>query len=317
MLHRHTVLDHGDFELTREIHALRGMTVDVQSRADADGFDGYAAQFMTPEISLHAASYSGSVILGVPPQVDEYWIPVPTWPNRAGGHDMLDMTAGIASPDRADRMHVPGGVMVLGAVLPRASVDFHAQQLFGDDLKGPVEFQFDADTTHPGMRAMGTLVKLIIEEEVDAPHILTDPRRMKAFRDSLVSTMLLFCPHSGSGLLARPSAAPAPRDVRRVVDYIRAHPGRAITLADLVRVAGVPGRTLNDHFRAFTGLSPMAYLKRARLRHAHDLMRNGRAASVTEAAYEAGFPHLGRFARDFRAMFAEPPSQVLRQGRRH
>ena len=129
--------------------------------------------------------------------------------------------------------------------------------------------------------------------------------------------MLLFCPHSGSELLTRPSARPAPRDVRRVVDFIRAHSGRALSLADLVKVAGVPGRTLNDHFRAFTGLSPVAYLKRARLRRAHDLMRAGQVASVTEAALEAGFTHLGRFAHDYAEMFGTPPSQTLRQGRRH
>ncbi len=317
MLQRYTIMKDGDFELTRAAHALRGVVMEPVGKRGADGFRGSAAQVLNPLVSLHVASYSADVRLKVPPQVDDYLIPVPTRPNAAGGVDLLDMTAGIATPERADSIVVPGGVVLMGAVLPRDAIDAHAWHLFGDDLRGPVAFQFEIDSSQRGMRAMGNLIKLIIEEEADAPHILTDPRRMTAFRDSLVSTMLLFCPHSGSALLARPSAAPAPRDVRRVVDFIRAHSGRALSLADLVAVAGVPGRTLNDHFRAFIGLSPMAYLKRARLRRAHELLQAGEAASVTDAALEAGFTHLGRFARDYSEMFGVPPSQTLRQGRRH
>ncbi len=49
-----------------------------------------------------------------------------------------------------------------------------------------------------------------------------------------------------------------PRDLKRTIDYIRAHADQAITTEDLVAVSGVAGRTLFRRFRDFTGLSPMA-----------------------------------------------------------
>lgn len=81
-----------------------------------------------------------------------------------------------------------------------------------------------------------------------------------------------------------------------------------ISLADLVTATGVPGRTLRAQFQRFKGVSPMAYLRRARMDQARAelLRRDGR--SVAQIARACGFEHMGRFAVEYRRLFGESPS---------
>jgi transcriptional regulator GlxA family with amidase domain len=88
-----------------------------------------------------------------------------------------------------------------------------------------------------------------------------------------------------------------------------------ITLSDIVRAAGVPGRTLFKHFEDWKGVSPMRYLRNVRLQRAREALKRGRAdTSVTEIAKSCGFNHMSRFSAEYRKRFGECPSKTL--GRR-
>jgi adenylate cyclase len=97
---------------------------------------------------------------------------------------------------------------------------------------------------------------------------------------------------------------------------MRANLARAVTTAELVRVSGVPERTLHKHFRAFVGCSPLAYSRRLRLAAAREELLAARVgSSVTEIAVRYGFGHLGRFSEQYRQSFREAPSSTMRRGR--
>ena len=137
-----------------------------------------------------------------------------------------------------------------------------------------------------------------------------------AFEETLFSILLLHQPHSHEAMLTDPMPAPSPRDVKRAIDYVQANLSDPVRLVDLIEAAGVPGRTLNEHFRRFTGLSPLAYLTNARLAHARQLLKNNQVTTVTEAATGSGFFHLGRFSKEYMRAFGEPPSATLQAARR-
>jgi transcriptional regulator GlxA family with amidase domain len=120
-------------------------------------------------------------------------------------------------------------------------------------------------------------------------------------------------PHTYSDALQRRESTILPRDVRRAVDYIEANLEQAVTVADLVNVTGVAGRTLFMHFKEFRGVSPMRYLRNVRLRQVRDaLLCAEPGASITEIALKSGFTHLGRFSVAYRHHFGETPSETLR-----
>ncbi len=105
--------------------------------------------------------------------------------------------------------------------------------------------------------------------------------------------------------------------MKRAVDFIEAHLHLPVTLADIARAAGVPGRTLLEHFKDHRSVSPIRYLRNVRLARAREaLMRADDDQSVTQIAMTWGFGHLGRFAIDYRDQFGETPSETYRRGRK-
>jgi AraC-like DNA-binding protein len=112
-----------------------------------------------------------------------------------------------------------------------------------------------------------------------------------------------------------PTAA-LPADLVRVVDWLRGHLAEPISLERLASAAGVRPRTLETHFKAFLGTTPLGWVRRMRLVNARRELERARAhARVTDIALANGFNQLGRFATDYRSMFGEVPSMTLRRGR--
>ena len=95
---------------------------------------------------------------------------------------------------------------------------------------------------------------------------------------------------------------------------MEAHHQDVVTLLDLCRATGVSASSLENAFSEFLGVTPMRYLKMWRLRKARRLIRSYSRVemNVSQCAYAAGFTHLGRFASDYRDLFAEKPSDTGR-----
>ena len=88
---------------------------------------------------------------------------------------------------------------------------------------------------------------------------------------------------------------------------------QALTLADVCRNTGASVRSVNQAFRESVGVSPMAYLKILRLNRVHATLTDaeGGPVFIADVANEFGFWHLGQFARDYRELFGELPSDTL------
>jgi AraC-like DNA-binding protein len=103
----------------------------------------------------------------------------------------------------------------------------------------------------------------------------------------------------------------ASRDVRRAEIFVRAHASSDLSLADMASAADVNVRTLQINFKRYRNMTPMEYLRNARLDRARDLLMSG--IQVSDAASDSGFAHQGRFAARYRARFGESPSITLRR----
>ena len=104
-----------------------------------------------------------------------------------------------------------------------------------------------------------------------------------------------------------------PAYVRLARDYIESYLELPLSLADITAAAGVHVTTLLKGFKQHYEISPIAYLKQKRLEAAHRTLLAGDplTTSVTEVATQWGLFHLGRFARDYRQLFGELPSETL------
>ena len=88
---------------------------------------------------------------------------------------------------------------------------------------------------------------------------------------------------------------------------------RAVTLAELCRITGTSARTIQYAFRYHYGVAPRVYHKARRLGAVRQTLKRGwpQEMTVTEAASDHGFWHLGRFSQAYKTQFGESPSETL------
>ena len=109
-------------------------------------------------------------------------------------------------------------------------------------------------------------------------------------------------------------AIPRRQIVRTSMEFADQHVGEYLSVQQLATAAGVSERTLRDAFQHCFGLAPVRYLNRRALHQVRRALKaaNPSLATVTQVASEFGVWELGRFARDYRNLFGELPSETLR-----
>ena len=103
--------------------------------------------------------------------------------------------------------------------------------------------------------------------------------------------------------------------IRRSMDFVDQHEGEYLSVEQLAAAAGVSERTLRDAFQQYVGVAPVRYLNRRTLHQVRSALKTAdpSMATVTEIATKFGVWQLGRFARDYRYLFGELPSETLHQ----
>ena len=104
-----------------------------------------------------------------------------------------------------------------------------------------------------------------------------------------------------------------PATLRRAIAFIEGNADCDISVADIARAAHVTTRAVQLAFRRHLETTPSAYLRRLRLQHAHDQLREAVPGTITVSAVAArwGFLNPSQFAAHYRTAFAELPSRTL------
>ena len=113
---------------------------------------------------------------------------------------------------------------------------------------------------------------------------------------------------------ARDRADARPALLRKAIAFIDANAHTDIMLTDVAAAVYVTPRTLQYTFRRYLDMSPMEYLRRVRLDHAHEHLRRADPATTTVGmvATQWGFAHTGRFSALYRRTYGRTPSATLR-----
>jgi AraC-like DNA-binding protein len=184
--------------------------------------------------------------------------------------------------------------------------------LLGAPPDAPLELAPAIDLSEGYGKSLAGYLRLAIADFAQADSLLRNPIAVSSFEHFILSGLLMTHPHNYSEALRRLDRPINPRGLKRAIEYMEAHLDQAVTLAEVVRVSGVPGRTLFKHFKEYRGLSPMNYLRTARFEKVRDeLRRSEPEGSVMDIAMRWGFEHMGRFAVEYRRRFGESPSQTI------
>lgn len=223
-------------------------------------------------------------------------------------------TATLLNPDRETQMQWRGDCSKLLLQIDKTFLEQVAEDLLGCPAPGPVRFDPVVD-----MRAMsGQRIKRILTGAARMAgdgSLFAGPLKVQDrwAETELVSTVLTHQPSNISHMLGSSSRQALPADIKRAVAYIHDSLSEPITLSDIAQHANMNVRTLQKGFQRAFGKSPMQVLRDARLDAAHYYLSVRRdALSVTDAAYQAGFSHLGRFSQAYKERFGRLPSDVAK-----
>jgi AraC-like DNA-binding protein len=105
-----------------------------------------------------------------------------------------------------------------------------------------------------------------------------------------------------------------PRAVRRALEAMHANVGHRWTIKELAAIAGTSGRTLQRQFLCFLGRTPHAVLRDIGFEEARrELLLGLPGGKIMDVAARSGFPHVGRFAVEYRRRYGETPSQTVKR----
>jgi transcriptional regulator GlxA family with amidase domain len=94
--------------------------------------------------------------------------------------------------------------------------------------------------------------------------------------------------------------------IKRAVEWICGNATMAMSVDVLAATVDMSVTSFHRHFKAVTGLSPLAYQRHVRLLHAQRLL-NVETSSVTTVAFEVGYASSSQFSREYARMFGVPP----------
>ena len=94
--------------------------------------------------------------------------------------------------------------------------------------------------------------------------------------------------------------------LNRAIEYVEAHLGEPINLADVAAAAGLTRMHFAAQFRAATGLRPHEYLLRRRVERAQQMLLVP-SMPVVDVALEVGFQTQAHFTSVFKRIVGQPP----------
>ena len=160
----------------------------------------------------------------------------------------------------------------------------------------------------PQRRLLEFVVRELGRSDTPLPSLV-----LAELEEALIVAFLTCNRHNYSHYLEGTAQAVAPWQVRRAEEYVEQNWDQPLTVEALALVTNSSVRSLFYSFKSSRGISPMAFVRRVRLRHANEMLKSaGSEKSVTSIAYACGFSNLGHFARYYNAAFGEHPSATLR-----
>lgn len=244
-------------------------------------------------------------------------IAVPLSPSCAGtfqGQRVDGFALLLLSPGEEFRFYTPEAMHYVGVSLPVEQMDELVAVTVGEHGVGQWKRNVLPVSENAAQVLQQRLVPFLDAAEV-SPAALTHPASVKGFQDEVLSVLL--------GLLESTTDA-SERDlthatysdiVRRCERIATENSSEPVTVLDLCSALRCSRRTLQTSFQRVANVTPVEYLRATRLNAVRRSLRSTSAEEllIGDAAARYGFSHLSYFAREYRDLFGELPSQTRRR----
>jgi AraC-like DNA-binding protein len=180
----------------------------------------------------------------------------------------------------------------------------------------PVRLTGSAPASPAANRQLFATMGYLRDAVAGDPQAMQNPLIAGAAYRYLAACMLATFPNTAA---LEPTAADrrdaTPALLRRAIAFIDDNAHTDITIAGIAAAVYITPRALQYMFRSHRDCTPMGYVRRVRLHHAHLDLVNGNPVTATVGAIARrwGFGHPGRFAVRYREVYRESPQATLRR----
>ena len=199
-------------------------------------------------------------------------------------------------------------------LIDRPDLETELSAMLGRPVTAAPRFDAGLDLARDGSSSLRRAVALLTEDLVDAGGIASVPVMASRLGRLVIAGLLVSQPHNYSELLTDGAAAACPRTIRIALGVIEERPAEIETVSDIAKAVGLSVRALDEGFRRYVGLSPMAYLRQVRLAGAHHELLSADPDRTTASAVARNwnFWHYGRFAAAYFTKYGRTPAETLR-----
>jgi AraC-like DNA-binding protein len=227
---------------------------------------------------------------------------------RFGGYAMM-----LLGPGEPFRIHTSEAFHYFGVSVPTDEMIHLADAVAGDGARRSFKRAVLSVSGAQGELMRARLTPFFARYE-RTPLLLQNSIASKRFRDELLGVLLdLLVP---ANTVERNVTHATYADlVRRSERILQEKEEGTVTVLDLCVALRCSRRTLQTSFQQVTNLTPIEYLRAVRLNAVRRLLRSTAIGElgIGEAAGRWGFTHASYFAREYRELFGELPSQTARR----
>ena len=244
---------------------------------------------------------------GAAPDRHVFVVPLETVPGcRLLGGELSDASIGVYAPGGEHACITRGG-LVEAVVAPPSSLLASAIEN-GDYLELPQWGARHSIVSEAKLNQFRTVLRRLqaIGAEQTASAAI-----MRSLNDSLATGLIALISEPEDNHSMGRTPMPRRPILNKIGDLMNEREGEILFASELAARAGVSHPTLQRVFLEWFGLPPARYLMLRRLYLARGRLRSGAYSTVSEVAESCGFVELSRFAKRYKAVFGELPSQTL------
>ncbi|MDJ0510142.1 MAG: helix-turn-helix domain-containing protein [Crocosphaera sp.] len=208
----------------------------------------------------------------------------------------------------------PQGIIMTQIIMPVQTFDTYADQLQRYDIDHNFRSRNCVNLLPTGIIEIKDYLKQLFWLAVHKPNWLQQPHIEKLVADDLLPLLISHIPINWN---SKASLKPYRRGklIAKAEKEMLAQLETPLTLKQLAENLESSSSALSYGFQDLFGLSPMRYLKVRRLHAVRQHLKANEPESCTIAilASQFGFCNSGHFAKDYKAMFGELPSETLRK----
>lgn len=311
-----------DVEFARAAVARQFCDHTLVPGADFGGFDACHNHARGQDLSLNYMRYGCDVRINPGELTDFYLVQIPLRGaakvrNGRRTVEATQETGSVLNPTRETDMVWLDGCEKLLLQIDTSALHQTAERLLGQSIPAPIVFDPEINLSSPELKKWKAKFQAAITlADQNGAFGRNTHKHQALFEEDLITGFLLAQPSTVHHILTQAQPHISSLQINRARAFICENLSDPITVAQIANAADCGIRTLQLAFQQNFGCTPLSFLQRQRLNHAHMLIQSQtRATLVSAAAYESGFSHLGRFSIAYREAFGCSPSETLLQDR--